>query len=310
MHDGPGIRTTVFLKGCPLRCPWCHSPESQRFDPQLCWQSRKCIGVEACGLCLPVCPREALAQASAADGEALAGPASGGTDVGLDVISIDWQRCDDCGLCTQVCPSGALSLWGRRYAVTEVVDRVVRDRPFFARSGGGVTISGGEPLAQPGFTLALLRAFQDAGVHTALDTTAHAPWEVVERVLPHVDLFLLDVKSMDPVAHQAAIGVPNAPILETVRKIAAAGGTMHIRVPIIPRFNDSAENFRAVGEFVHGLGEAVTLVQLLPYHALGVPKWQRIRHQGPILEAGPPSEDQVAELKAILEESGIRVQVH
>lgn len=290
VQDGPGIRTTVFLKGCPLRCPWCHSPESQRFDIQLSWRMRKCIGLEVCGSCLDVCPCDAISP-----GEPLA---------------VDWAKCDDCGACAEACPSGALSMWGERYTVAQVMERVTRDRPFFERSGGGVTVSGGEPLAQPAFTQALLAACKRAGIHTALDTTGFAPWQTVEQVLPFVDLFLLDLKHMDDALHQAAVGVSNARILENARRIAAGGGRIQIRVPVIPQFNDSPEHLRGLGAFVARLGDAVTLVQMLPYHALGVPKWERIRRDGPVLEAAPPSDRRIGELKAILEEYALTVQVH
>ena len=325
VQDGPGIRTTVFLKGCPLRCPWCHSPESQRFDIQLSWQWRKCIGTEACGLCLTCCPHDAISpgemspstpagDAGASGHPAPAGePASAGggaTDGGARLIRVDWSRCDDCGRCAQECPAGALSMWGKRYTVSEVVDRVLRDRPFFEKSGGGVTVSGGEPLSQPEFTSALLKALKRRDVHTALDTTACAAWSTIEELLPYVDLFLLDLKSMDGTAHKAAVGVPNERILENARRIAAAGGKMQIRVPVIPRFNDSGEDLKALGRFAAELGEAVTIVQLLPYHAMGVPKWERIRHEGPILEAAAPPDKRMGELRAILEEYGLTVQVH
>jgi pyruvate formate lyase activating enzyme len=294
VQDGPGIRTTVFLKGCPLHCPWCHSPESQRFDIQLSWQSRKCIGTEACGECLTCCPHGAI----------------GLGDISRPAVTVDWNKCDDCGICAEQCPAGALSMWGKRYTVREVVDRVLRDRPFFEKSGGGVTISGGEPLSQFRFTLGLLKAFKEEGLHTALDTTGYAPGDIIELALPYVDLFLLDLKNMDGSAHKAVVGVPNERILENARRIAAAGGKMQIRIPVIPRFNDSGENFRALGRFVDELGEAVTVVQLLPYHAMGVPKWERIKHDGSILEAVAPSDRKIGELRAILEEYGLTIQVH
>ena len=333
VQDGPGIRTTVFLKGCPLRCPWCHSPESQRFDIQLSWQWRKCIGTEVCGLCLACCPRDAIGPgevsypiapvgesavfgAPAAGNEATGSDdATGGeggdaVDSGIQLIRVDWDTCDDCGLCARQCPSGALSLWGKRYTVSEVVARVIRDRPFFDRSGGGVTVSGGEPLSQAEFTRALLRALKEQGLHTALDTTGFAPWRVIDQVLPYVDLFLLDLKHMESSAHRATVGVPNERILENAREIAAAGGKMQIRVPIIPRFSDTADNVQALGRFAAELGDAVTIVQLLPYHAMGVPKWERIKHGGPIFEATAPPDKRVGELKALLEEFGLTVQVH
>ena len=242
VQDGPGIRTTVFLKGCPLSCPWCHSPESQRFDIQLSWQWRKCIGMEQCGLCLDVCPHDAIAPGETVASTDSAAPtaaepghapaaqvpaatAAGSTPVAESarrLIRVDWDRCDDCGQCAERCPAGALSMWGKSYTVSEVVSRVLRDRPFFERSGGGVTVSGGEPLAQPAFTSALLAALKAEGIHTALDTTGFASWTVVESVLPHVDLFLLDLKHMDSRAHKTVVGVPNEPILENARRIAAA----------------------------------------------------------------------------------------
>lgn len=302
VQDGPGIRTTVFLKGCPLHCPWCHSPESQRFDIQLSWQSRKCIGLELCGLCLPVCPRGALSP-----GETASAPATGGA---LRLIEVDWEACDDCGKCAEACPSGALSMWGKEYTVSEVVDRVLRDRPFFEKSGGGVTISGGEPFSQSKFTLALLEAFKEHGIHTAVDTTGYAPWEIIEGALPYVDLFLFDLKSMDSAAHGAAMGVPNEQILENARRIAAAGGRMQIRVPLIPRYNDSEGHIHEVGRFVQELGDAVTVVQLLPYHAMGVPKLERIKRAGPIVEAALLSDEQVEGIKAILSGYDLHVTVH
>ena len=302
VQDGPGIRTTVFLKGCPLRCPWCHSPESQRFDIQLSWRFRKCVGTELCGVCLTCCPEGAISPGEISDSTA-AGD-------GVQLIQVDWSKCDDCGTCAEQCPSGALSMWGKKYTLAEVVDRVLRDRPFFEKSGGGVTISGGEPFSQSEFTLALLKALKGQGIHTALDTTGFAPWEIIERALPYTDLFLLDLKNMDSDAHKAVVGVPNERILENARRITAGGGKMQVRIPVIPRFNDSGQNLRALGGFIAELGAAVTMVQLLPYHAMGVSKWERIKHEGPVLEATAPSDSRIEELKAILEEYGLTVQVH
>ncbi len=302
VHDGPGIRTTVFLKGCPLQCPWCHSPESQRFDIQLSWQWRKCVGTSACGLCLASCPRGAIHR-----GEVV--PSAAAVE-GLQLIEVDWRLCDDCGLCAEACPAAALSMWGKEYTVSEVVARVLRDRPFFEKSGGGVTVSGGEPFSQSDFTLALLEALKKEGVHTALDTTGYASWSLVERSLPYVDLFLLDLKHMDSHTHREAVGVPNETILENARRIAVAGGKIQVRIPLIPRYNDSNVDIEAAGELVSELGEAVTVVQLLPYHAMGVPKWERIRHAGPILEAAAPTDERVDELRAIMERYASNVQVH
>ena len=303
VQDGPGIRTTVFLKGCPLRCPWCHSPESQRFDIQLSWQARKCVGIDECGLCLDCCPQGAITPS-----EDLLDTHGAGDPV--RPIAVDWEKCDDCGLCAEKCPAAALSLWGKRYTVQEVVDRVVRDRPFFERSGGGVTISGGEPLSQAAFTLALLRALKDQGLHTALDTTGSAPWTVVEKTLPFTDLYLLDLKCLDAQTHRTVVGVSIEPILESARRLAGAGGAIQVRIPLIPRFNDGAGAVRQLGEFIASLGQAVKLVQLLPYHAMGVSKWERIRPEGPVREASAPAEKTVEEARTILEQCGLTVQVH
>ncbi len=308
VQDGPGIRTTVFLKGCPLRCPWCHSPESQRFHIQLSWQRSKCVGTQECGLCLDRCPKSAISAAGSEPVDPAGNDAAGGGAVAT--IDVDWSRCDDCGVCAEVCPAGALSMWGKRQTVQEVLERVVKDRPFFERSGGGVTISGGEPLSQADFTLALLAALKQAGLHTALDTTGYAPWAVVEETLPYTDLYLLDLKAVDPDAHRAATGVDNAPIFESARALAARGARMQVRIPLIPRFNDGRETVQEMGRFVSSLGPAVTVVQLLPYHAMGVSKWDRIRPQGPVFEAQTIPEDRVAGLKAVLEQWGLSVQVH
>jgi pyruvate formate lyase activating enzyme len=303
VQDGPGIRTTVFLKGCPLRCPWCHSPESRRFDIQLSWQERKCIGIDECGRCLDCCPNDAISAARE--------PASaGGTGASVRAVHVDWQRCDDCGACAESCPAGALSMWGKRYTVREVVDRVVRDRPFFERSGGGVTISGGEPLSQATFTTALLKAFKDQGLHTALDTTGYAPWSVMEGTLGFTDLYLLDLKCMDPRTHREVVGVPNELILDNARKLAQRGALIQVRIPLIPRFNDTMEAMEALGRFISSLGSAVTLVQLLPYHAMGVSKRERIRPEGVVLEAGTIPDDRVGDLRVALQDCGVPVQLH
>jgi pyruvate formate lyase activating enzyme len=303
VQDGPGIRTTVFLKGCPLRCPWCHSPESQRFDIQLSWQARKCVGIDECGLCLDCCPQGAITAS-----EDPLDTRVGGQPV--RPIVVDWKKCDDCGLCVEKCPAAALSLWGKRYTVEEVVHRVVRDRPFFERSGGGVTVSGGEPLSQAAFTIALLEASKDQGLHTALDTTGYAPWSVVEKTLPFTDLFLLDLKCIDPRAHRDVTGVSNELILDNARKLAQRGALIQVRIPLIPRFNDTSEAMEALGGFISSLRGAVSLVQLLPYHAMGVSKWERIRPEGAVLEAATIPESRVEELKMVLEKCGLPVQLH
>jgi pyruvate formate lyase activating enzyme len=302
LHDGPGIRTTVFLKGCPLRCPWCHSPESQQFHPQLSWIAIRCIGLEMCGTCIAACPVNAIAP-----GETTLNVS---TNDEIRLITIDRSRCDNCGSCSVRCYPKALSVSGTDYTVEEIVNRVTRDKPFYEQSGGGVTISGGEPLSQPDFVLELLMRLKERELHTALDTTGHVQFDILERVLPYVDLFLYDLKHMDGSQHKAATGVPNDLILENARKLAAADANLQIRVPVIPRFNDSDENFRETALFCKSLGKAVTVVQLLPYHNLGVVKYQRIDDRMAALEAEPPTEDRMRSIRQLFEEHGLSVTVH
>ena len=302
IQDGPGIRTTVFLKGCPLRCPWCHSPESQLFQAQLSWMSMRCLGIGKCGTCLDSCPQHAIFP-----GEIVRHVV---TREDIQHVRIDRTRCDNCGACTSGCLPKALTICGTDYTVEEMLERVLKDRPFYENSGGGVTISGGEPLCQPEFVVELLRRLKECGIHTALDTTGYVQYEAIERVLPHTDLFLYDLKHMSGDDHQKVTGVRNELILENARHLAHDGGKMQIRIPVIPHFNDSPEVIEATGDFCRSLGDAVTMIQLLPYHNLGVMKYQRITDGQKVLEAEPPSDEKVAALKSILEKQGLPVTIH
>ncbi len=302
VHDGPGIRLTLFLKGCPLRCPWCHSPESQEFFTELNWMEIKCVGIEKCGMCLNVYPHDAIKP-----GKIKTAPLDGSE---YQVVTCDRTKCDNCGKCAEVCHSKAFYMCGTDYTVDEVMERVHRDVPFFKRSGGGVTISGGECLCQPEFTLEILKRCKSEGIHTAVDTTGFVPWSHIEPILPYTDLFLYDIKNMDSELHKRVIGVPNELILENARKIAAAGGKFQIRIPMIPLFNDSKKAFREAGQFICELGDSVEVVQILPYHKLGTVKWERLQRTGPILEAEPPADEVVEARKKILEEMGLKVIIH
>lgn len=302
VQDGPGIRTTVFLKGCPLRCPWCHSPESQSFAPQVCWIAMRCTGISACGRCLDTCTRGALKP-----GRMTQDPAAG-TDIQL--VHIDRTLCDHCGACAAACYPTALYICGTDYTVDTLLERLCRDRPFYEHSGGGVTISGGEPLSQSDFTLALLKGLKERGIHTALDTTGYTATDHILAALPDTDLFLYDLKHMDSAKHQAVVGVPNELILKNAVAVAAGGGKIQVRIPVIPQFNDDEKNIRAAGLFCRELGASVTSVQLLPYHNLGVVKYQRIDEDCPGMETVPPSEEQMARLKSILEEYHLPVSIH
>ena len=302
VHDGPGIRLTLFLKGCPLRCPWCHSPESQEFPTELNWMAMKCVGVDKCGNCLNVCPNDAISLG--------AKKMSATGDEEIQLVTVDRTKCDNCGKCAEACTSKALYMCGTDYTVDEVMERIRRDVPFYNRSGGGVTISGGECLCQPEFLLEVLKRCKAEGIHTAVDTTGFAPWSSIEPILPYTDLFLYDLKQMDPDLHKQVIGVPNPLILENAKKIAAAGGKFQIRIPIIPMFNDSKKSFDEVGKFICELGDAVEIVQLLPYHKLGTVKWERLQRNHPILEAEPPKDELVQARKEQLEAMGLKVMIH
>ena len=302
VQDGPGVRTTAFLKGCPLRCPWCHSPESQAFYPQLSWISMRCQGTELCkSRCLDACTKGALELGDTRE-DAVSGAE-------IQMVHVKRDICDNCGDCAEVCYPGALFICGKDYTVDELVKRLLQDRRFYERSGGGVTISGGEALCQPEFVLAVLKRLKEEGIHTALDTTGFASWETVEKVLPYVDLFLYDLKHMDSAKHKAVTAVPNEPILDNARKIAAAGGKMQVRIPVIPMFNNDEANIRKTAEFCKELGDAVEVIQLLPYHNMGVTKYLRISDE-PVAEATTPSDEFMQKLKRIMEEYGLPVTIH
>ena len=302
VQDGPGIRTTAFLKGCPLRCPWCHSPESQAFYPQLSWVSMRCQGTALCeSRCIQACKKGAIEPAEQRE--------DAKTGEMLQMVHVKRDVCDNCGDCAKVCYPKALYLCGEDYTVEQLAQRLLQDKKFYVRSGGGITVSGGEALSQADFTVAILKRMKEEGVHTALDTTGFAPWETLARTLPWTDLYLYDLKHMDSEKHRQIIGVPNETILDNARKLAAAGKKLQVRIPVIPMFNNDVENIRAAAGFCKELGEAVTAVQLLPYHNLGVAKYLRISDK-PVAEATPPSEEQMQKLKGVMEEYGLNVTIH
>ncbi|MDI6795831.1 MAG: glycyl-radical enzyme activating protein [Desulfatibacillaceae bacterium] len=250
VNDGPGFRTTVFLKGCLLDCKWCHNPEGKRRYPEIIPYVTNCT---FCGDCLLACPTGAL---SLVEG---LGP------------RIDRALCTDCMQCAGACEHDGLVRWGRIMSAAAVMEEVESDKAFYRNSGGGLTVSGGEPMAQPDFVLALFMLAksdpdQTNRIHTVLDTCGHAAWANYERVLPYTDMVLLDLKVMDSAAHKGYTGRENDLILSNAKKIAQAGVPIRLRVPIIMGVNDNQANFKATGEFAASLGSVVTGLDLLPYH--------------------------------------------
>ena len=253
IHDGPGIRTTVFLKGCPLSCTWCHNPEGIDGEPVLMISADRCL---RCGSCTEACP---VVEGGAAPAEE------------------PWDRavCTRCGSCAEACPTAARELVGREYEVAELVDALERDRVFFEASGGGVTFSGGEPLAQAGFLAGSLRACRSRGLHTAVDTCGLAPRETMLEIASLADLVLIDLKHMDPDLHRAETGAGNRIILENLRAVSESAVEVWIRFPVIPGFNDDPENIDATGAFLEELPRRHP-VWVLPYHPLADGKRSRL----------------------------------
>ncbi|MBW1905805.1 MAG: glycyl-radical enzyme activating protein [Deltaproteobacteria bacterium] len=269
-EDGPGIRTTVFMKGCPLRCPWCSNPEGMGRSPELLPSNRNCI---SCKKCEQVCPPNAISFRK-------------------NTREIDWDLCNGCLVCAEQCPSGALEGSGEYKTVDEAFGIVERDRDFYRTSGGGVTVSGGEPLLQWEFVRALFNKCKQAGFHTALDTTGYCSWGNMEQVLEHTDLVLFDVKHTDSSLHKEKTGVPNERILSNLEK-AVNMTTVWIRVPVLPGFNDSESNMYRTAELAVRVGAA--RVSLLPYHDWASEKYNRLGrcYEGGAITGGTGGNDEV-----------------
>ncbi len=285
LHDGPGIRTTVFLKGCPLRCLWCHNPESQRAAPEIGYEAEHCRG---CGACVPACPLEL--HTLAADG----------------THRYDRAGCVACGQCTAACPHEVLELIGRKLTPEEALAEVVRDRAFFESSGGGLTISGGEPLTQPDFVVALLEGARAEGLATAVETCGQVGWKVFERVLPLVDLFLFDIKETEPAKHREFCGAEPSQIHANLRHLHDAGARILVRLPLVPGYNDRPEHFDGVAALLAGLPR-LEGVEVMPYHRLGTGKRERLGLAAEPADLASPSAETVDGWLAALRARGLRV---
>ncbi len=284
IHDGPGIRTVVFMKGCPLRCMWCSSPQTWNRSPEVIWKRKKCIG---CERCVEACPRDAI---RVEKGNRL----------------IDRGLCDGCGACTDVCPSGALQFDGMELTVEETVKVVMRDEGFYRKSGGGVTVSGGEPLLQHGFVKALLRSCKGKGVHAAMETSGFARWEIFRAVVRELDLLLIDVKHMDPDVHLTLTGRSNEVVLKNIER--AAGEDLCrivLRYPVIPGRNDSPRNVERLIGFMKKNG--LCHIDIFPFHRLGEHEYDELGMEYPARTIGTPLPEQVEEIKGRFESEGLHI---
>jgi pyruvate formate lyase activating enzyme len=282
VHDGPGIRTTVFLKGCPLNCLWCSNPESQSFFPELMVRDILCKG---CGACVEICPRGAIT-ISQEEGR-----------------RIDRGKCDRCFLCLESCQYQALSVCGKYMKVGEILDEVLQDRLFYKNSGGGVTLSGGEVLSQGRFVGNVLKTCRKEGLHTVLDTSGYGPWKEMEAVLPFVDLILFDFKHLNPDEHKRTTGVGNKIILENLQK-ASKMTPVWLRIPLISGFNDSKEQIKMIALLGKQIG--AKKISLLPYHEGGKSKSEQLGRIYPLPEARAPEEEHIHQLKSIIEKEGLQ----
>jgi pyruvate formate lyase activating enzyme len=285
VDDGPGIRTTIFLKGCPLRCWWCHNPEGQVLAPELMYRTRRCID---CGECVKNCPKEAISYIS-------------------KKMSINRKYCNLCGRCSQGCPTEALAIIGKKMSVREVVKEIDKDLIFYEESEGGVTFSGGEPLLQPDFLGALLKECGERNIRAAVDTCGYASHEAVDKIRDKVDLFLYDIKTMDEKIHKKYTGVSNKLILENFERLAENGNNILARFPIIPGINDGEDNIAKTAEFV--LSHGIKNISLLPYHRAGSEKYRGLSRAYGLKKIQGPSDQNLRLIKEKLENFGLRVKI-
>ncbi len=297
VHDGPGIRTTVFFKGCPLKCVWCHNPEGQRMSAEMMFSSDRCT---TCGTCVSVCPNQAIA---------------------LEVGSPDTRRayeirtlretCTACGECVEACPSRAREVAGRVVTSDELIHEIMKDVVFYDSSGGGVTFSGGEPLLQPDFLLALLRECKEREIHTAVDTCGFVEWEALSSIVPYADLILYDLKGMDAGMHLELTGSGNDAILENLTRLSKTHSNVTVRFPLLPGINDNQENIVSMGKFLSSLrweGKSPR-IDVLPYHNTGIGKYERLGRVYSIPDIPRPTDEMVHAVRERLRKLGLETGI-
>lgn len=283
VYDGPGIRTVVFMKGCPLRCLWCDNPEGQLVRPQLAFFEDKCVN---CRQCVSVCPQEAI-------------------KIIDDRMMQDWEKCSGCLKCVDVCPVGARQCKGYDYTAEEVIEEVSRDIPFYRRSGGGMTLSGGDPVAQVKFSSKILELAKEIGIHTAIETSCQVDWIDLLKILKFTDFVYIDIKCMDPVKHKAFTNSSNEKILENIVKISELRKPFIIRIPVISGYNDSDDNIVDTTTFVKNLKNLVAL-ELLPYHRLGEYKYKNLGMSYSLSNISVPSDKKMGCIKSLVEKYGVK----
>ena len=286
IHDGPGIRTTVFLKGCALNCFWCHNPESVDPGPELMHWPGRCA---RCYACVAVCPKGAIAKDAAG------------------AVAVDRTRCDLCGKCAEACLYDAMQIVGREMSVDEVLDEVEKDRIFYEQSGGGVTLSGGDPAVQPAFAEALLDGCRQRGLRTAVDTAGSSQNGALERLASKTDLVLFDLKVMDDARHREWTGVSNAAILANLERLAGGRTEVWVRIPLVRGVNDDEDNIRRTTALLTSLG-TIKRIGLLPYHSGGLEKARRIGKEACFRRFEPPSEERLAAIEAAFRGAGFEVR--
>ena len=256
INDGPGIRTEIFMKGCPLKCRWCSNPESQNTAIEPGVYSSKCISEDKCGLCIAACRQQALLFA------------------GGSIAGIDRSRCIGCMKCAAACPAEAVRAWGEKMSLDEVMAVIEKDRAFYEKSGGGVTVSGGEPLVQKDFTRSILKACREAGIHTCLESTFCTDRETAEAAAEYADLLISDIKHMDSEIHKKYTGAGNEKILANLKRLAACGHDMILRIPVIPGINDDMENIIKTADYIEdNIGDRLRVLQLLSFMRMGEEKY-------------------------------------
>ncbi|MHC6178919.1 trans-4-hydroxy-L-proline dehydratase activase [Clostridium sp. JNZ X4-2] len=285
IHDGPGIRTTVFLKGCPLNCWWCHNPESQKSGLEIMFFKEKCKG---CGLCLEKCPQKAI---EFVDGYPVT----------------DERKCTLCGKCSDFCTSNAREIVGKEMAVKDLMKEIIKDEVFYDESNGGVTFSGGEPLIHADYLNNVLKACKNRGIHTTIDTSGYADWQQFEKIIDNTDLFLFDIKHMSNEKHFKYMGVGNTVILENLKKLSERGSNIYVRMPIIAGVNDDDENIDAAVDFISKLN--IIQVNLLPYHKMGMDKYRRLNRKYKLSGLETPWDKVMNKIADKFKKAGIKIKI-